>query len=448
MSRRYKRYFVMLEGEDRGFELSKSQEPKGYGKIEVRNEQGTLSLHCQNLKKVDPIGARYRWYLVNTRKTGEPIIVDIGPMEVDVNGKGELVWEFNGENVKGSNSKIDGFNILALVVEEKGEKKEFSAPLVGYIDKEKTGWKDYLAKHLSVPAKKSFEPIKESKRDSPKKDVALDPKEKPKPTLESKKEETKKLKPTLEPKEKPLDLKEKPLKKVPEKTPEKTPEKAQEKPTPTLESKDPKEKGQSPQENPVKDQGPRAPQVKQETPKIKVEKKEAEAVPHPKLKEEKEENIEAQKKNIESQNKGLQVYVESTLKGFPKADPFTKRFDDYQWWQIQYDQQTMYRSAMPFIGYIEGQHHPYYYYYPSEYQRLIYTYQHYLFGMSYDGDQGVKYYVYGIPGSKLPKDQPYRGSTGFTNWYSCNGDHTNPNTSGYWLLHIDAKTGEIATALK
>ena len=154
MERRYKRYFVMLEAEDKSFSIVQNQMPKGYGKMEIKNEQSTLSINCQNLKTGDRT-RRYRWYLINTKKEGEPTIVEIGPMEVDEKGRGEMVWEFNTENVRGSMEGIDSFNVLVLVAQNKDDRKNLFIPLVGYMDKEKsTSWRYALEKHLYIPLKK------------------------------------------------------------------------------------------------------------------------------------------------------------------------------------------------------------------------------------------------------------------------------------------------------
>jgi len=143
----------MLEVEDKSFGIVQNEVPKGYGKIEIKNDQGTLAINCQNLK-VSNKGSRYRWYLINTKKESELAIVEVGPMEVDQKGKGEVTWEFNAENVRGSMEVIDNFNVLVLAVQDKADKKSLFIPLVGYMDKEKpTSWRYALEKHLYIPPK-------------------------------------------------------------------------------------------------------------------------------------------------------------------------------------------------------------------------------------------------------------------------------------------------------
>ncbi|MCC5911126.1 MAG: hypothetical protein JJT76_11885, partial [Clostridiaceae bacterium] len=146
MKRRYRRYFVMLEQEDKGFSLSKTDDPKGYGKIEVRNEKGTLSLYCQNLKKLEEKKERYRLYLISTEDKEESTVVDIGPIQVENNGKGEVIWEFNTENVKGFEKSIEDFDTIAVMVEPLEGSQRITAPLVGYIHKEKVNWRSAVQK--------------------------------------------------------------------------------------------------------------------------------------------------------------------------------------------------------------------------------------------------------------------------------------------------------------
>ncbi|SET23189.1 hypothetical protein SAMN05660297_01763 [Natronincola peptidivorans] len=383
MKRRYRRYFVILEEEDKGFSISKSEGPKGYGKIEVRNDHGTLSLHCQNLKQLDEKKERYRLYLIHTKDTEEPVIVDVGPLQVDKHGKGEAVWEFNAENVKGFRKAIEVFDVLVLAVEPLEESQRIIAPLVGYIHKEKTRWKPLLQKKLFITTKEEEKP--EQKQE------AVAPKEEKK--LEKKQE-------AVAPKE------------------EKKLEKKQEAAVPKEEKK--------------------------------PEKKQEAAAP----KEEKPTSSYSFEKDWDTVEKAnpAQQYIESTLKIFPKVEPFDRNLENYEWWQIQYNAQTLYRTYMPFIAHIETMINPYYYHYPyyqaSEYQRQLYGYQHYVFGICYDEKKRAKYYVYGIPGKKTSAEQPYKGKTGFVYWHPSHYQQFNQEGFGYWLMHIDAETGKVVEPLE
>ncbi|KAB3537803.1 hypothetical protein F8154_02150 [Alkaliphilus pronyensis] len=407
MQRRYRRFFVILESEDTVFEKSNQGGLKGYSKVEISNDKGTMTLYCQNIKPALGKDMRYRWYLINAKGDKEPNIVDIGPMEIDSNGKGEVQWEFNAANVKASGESIDEFNLLVLLSETVGENKVLEAPLVGYIDKEKINWKPMVEEKLFGSFKKSDFKSKISEASSlqaknPKENSVIGGEK------ESRNDKTKQSKNDSEKKLEKVDRSEN--------------------------KKYPSPKSQF--------------SYSFEEDNIGTEKT-------PQTKEGRLTEGASSKKNQEdpfgekSLLKSLQVYIESTLKMFPKVNPFEENLPGYQWWQIYYNYQTIYRSYMPFIAYIEGINHtPYFYPYqqPSEYHRQIYLYQHYIFGIAYDSDQNAKYYVYGIPGKRGREDQPYKGSTGFIYWHPCKTD-TTKNPSGYWLLHIDVKTGKVITPL-
>ncbi|AKL93607.1 hypothetical protein CACET_c00890 [Clostridium aceticum] len=429
MKRRYRRYFVMLEEEDKGYSISKSEGTKGYGKIEVRNNNGTLSLHCQNLKKLEEKKESYRLYLIQTKNVLEPIVVDIGPVKVEGSGKGEIIWEFNSENVKGSKKTIEDFDTLTLVVETIEESQRVIIPLVGYIHKEKTNWRAALQKNLFIASE-----VK---------------------------------------KEKPVDFQ-----RSAEKVQEKSEEKIQVKPEEKMQEKlEEKVKVDKPKQEKLKEEKPKEEKSKEE--KSKEEKPiepAKEKIKEDQLKEEKtqesnsleikenslEENLSHKKPESQysfekdwdiaaKEIPPLQKYIESTLKVFPRVEPFDEKLQDYEWWQIQYNTQTIYRAYMPFISHIEMMINPYYYHYSyylsSEYQKQLYRYQHYIFGVCYDDNKRAKYYIYGIPGKKITKEQPYQGKTGFVYWHPSHYAQFKQEGFGYWLMHIDAETGKMVEPL-
>ncbi|WP_026477269.1 DUF7922 domain-containing protein [Alkaliphilus transvaalensis] len=444
MKRRYRRYFIILENEDSGFDVA-SQAPKGHAKIEISNDKGSMYLHCQNLKDLQEKRMRYRWYLVNTKKD-EPTIVDIGPMVVDENGKGEIVWEFNGENVQASKESIDDFNLLALLVES-SDKKSLEAPLVGYIDKEKVNWRELVESKLygkrakssasinmtlkSTDAPQNMKPIKEEKVAD---NISLKEEKRPRAVNKPQKEESPFVVNKPE-KEESLLVVNKP--------------KEKESPQVAGKSNEVKLEPENKQDVKVKSEiskveKPMEGEVKQVETASNLNTNETTSSSHDyvdRLYQESEHNI----------LKGLQTYIEGTVKMFPKINPFEEGLENYNWWHMYYNYQTMYRAHMPFIAYIDGMKYPtqfYPYQQPSDYQRQIYQYQHYIFGIVYDDNKNVKYYVYGIPGRNLSIDQPYKGNTGFEYWHSTRKGAIDENTVGYWLIHIDPKTGKVVRPLK
>ena len=153
MKKRYERYFIILEEEDKGYSLLKSSGAKGYAKIENKQDQGILSIYFQNLKQLDDKRAGYRLYLIRGDHPSDHTLVDIGPINIDSKGKGELVWGFNRGNVKGSKKAIKDFDLIALTVENMGDTNKIIAPLVGYIHKDKLNWKAAMEGHFPIPDK-------------------------------------------------------------------------------------------------------------------------------------------------------------------------------------------------------------------------------------------------------------------------------------------------------
>ncbi|MCC5911216.1 MAG: hypothetical protein JJT76_12335, partial [Clostridiaceae bacterium] len=156
--------------------------------------------------------------------------------------------------------------------------------------------------------------------------------------------------------------------------------------------------------------------------------------------------------DINTEARHLQKYIETTLKIYPKVEPFDEKMKNYEWWQIQYNTQTIYRAYMPFIAYVEMMQNPHYYhnayYYTSEYHKQLYMYQHHIFGVCYDEKRRARYYVYGVPGRRTSMEQPYRGKSGFVYWRPSHYKPFNQEGFGYWLMHVDPNTGGVIQPLE
>ena len=369
MKRRYRRYFIMLEEKDKGFNNLKLGGIKAYVKIEIKNLEATLSFYCQNLKALDEKKARYRLYLIHTKESFGSSLVDIGPISVDKNGKSEFIWDFKAENVKGQNRAIDDYDVLCLVVENIENPHELHVPLVGYIHKEKSDWKPVLEKNLFIKPQATIQT------------QAIENNEKDKPSTS-----------IVEDKEK------------------------------DGEQSEPIESMEYPEVKPTQAQ----------------------------------ENFDMQLGVSQDDRPQIQIsptqeYIENTLMAFPKEEPFEKNLDKCEWWQIHYNNQTIFRSYMPFISYIEMLMDPSYQhtlYYPiSDYRKQFHKYQHYFFGISYDTNRRANYYIYALPGKNHPSDQPFAGTTGFVHWHPCHNKEYQQDDFGYWLMHINAHTFEIENPL-
>ncbi|QUH25094.1 hypothetical protein [Serpentinicella alkaliphila] len=392
MKRLYRRYFVLLDTEDYRYGFAEGNPPKGYAKVEVKNDKAVLSVHCQSMKKLDEKNERYRIFLLKVNNINAPINIELGPIEVDDRGTGEAVFEFNSENVKGSKTPIDDFDAIVVFVDKTLNKADIIAPLVGYVHKEKIAWKNAFNKPIVKESSNSF--IKEPKK------------------------ETQQLIFEKKPKQETMDIK--------------------------LDFKIDKDVNKPDQECKI---------VNTENTKERVDISMKPTSSYS-FEEDSEDVLKYQQESINAQShpqiNHIQYYIESTLKLYPKVNPFEKNLSGYEWWQIYHNQQTIYRAYMPFIAYLEMMNNPHQYhyphYYPSDYYRLIYMYQHYLFGICYDEQRQAKYFVYAIPGRKMKEEQPFGGNTGFVYWKSCM--QTNEEGIGYWMLHIDPMTGLVVEPME
>ncbi|QUH19189.1 hypothetical protein [Alkaliphilus sp. B6464] len=454
MKRRYRRYFVMLEVEDKSSGTVKNEGPKGYAKIEVKNDEGTLAIYCQNLKTGNN-GDRYRWYLINTKKEGEPAIVEVGPMEVDEKGKGEVVWEFNAENVRGSMEEIDNFNVLILAVQNKDDKGNLFIPLVGYIDKEKpTAWRYALEKHLYIPSKKEKEIDSKIASPKPQEEPAIpeklhehietdkeyipikdDIKEIIDENIEDQIEETQSIKDEVENKSQSVE------EQIEGEILKETEEKVVEQNDIFVEEEIERESSEETEEKVIEQNDMFA---EEQIERRVLKEIEEEVVEQNNIFVEEEGNtlLEDEINSEESYGVQMQGYIENALKDFPKVNPFVNNLEGYIWWQIPYNHQTIYRSYMPFILYVDSVRGPINYY-ASKMMQTIYLHQHHIFGILYEENSVAKYYAYGIPGRRLSSEQPYEGATGFTYWHPCDPGPQDINSHGYWILLIDPKNGKV-----
>lgn len=119
----------------------------------------------------------------------------------------------------------------------------------------------------------------------------------------------------------------------------------------------------------------------------------------------------------EEENNGyikyLREYVNNIINYLNEVHPFDKDIKGYRWWKIS-------------TGYRDG------------------NYDHYLVGFVNDENGKLKYIVYGMPGLFTLSDQPFGGMTGFVYWVPLKENMRGSGDMGYWLMHIDAVTGQIA----
>ncbi|WP_432406405.1 hypothetical protein [Wukongibacter sp. M2B1] len=507
--RRYTRYFIILENEDRGFEKADKRVPKGYAKIEVRNGKGLLNVYVQDLKYFKDAKYIYRNYLIST-KGDKSVFVDTGAFVIDEKGKGELKVKFNPDDVEGSRRTIEDFNVVAVIakpIERSSEQNEVFGPLVGYIDKEKINWKDvvinankepeendelddeYKEKYeeiIDVIEKSSKELYKEDAKENKDNNEKPEKKEEKKDYKKEYKDQNKKYNKAYYEDEKKecddcvdsLEKYDNKKMKVENNDENKENVKAETKKEEKKEINNKSEKYENKKEaNPKaneqvkeeskidkkqKDTNQKEYENKENIKEEAKENKKKEEAPEAKKKEKAHENDKDKKKedvkkadtkkNLDREprvhykkyHKMVYKYVKDILKYYEKIEPFERNIQGYSWWKIPYNKQTMHRGFLPFFGYILSSYYfnPYIYY-MNNCQNLMNKYGHYIFGVVYDKDMEPKYYVYGVPGRYMYMDQPFQGMTGFVSWHPLEDKNPEQGDYGYWLLYIDAKTGNV-----
>lgn len=150
----YKRYFIILQEEDKGYEMTAGKIPTGYVKIEIKKNKAKIGGFIQNMKSDEK--SKYKLNLIAPK---EKLIMDVGLFRMDNNGRGEFNAEFDSDNVYNSNIPISEFT-GALVVAGSG------VPLVGYSGRESIPWRDWFNKGKEeMAAKTEDKKIEEPARD-------------------------------------------------------------------------------------------------------------------------------------------------------------------------------------------------------------------------------------------------------------------------------------------
>ena len=466
MQRRYKRYFIILEEEDRGFSIARSEGARGYSKIEVRDNKGVLSLYCQNMKVLDEEKEIYQLYLISTEDERNPIFLNIADLNAEEDGRLEYTYSFDNSNIENTNKSMDSFDTMALIVRSVKPSYRLISPLVGYIHKERTNWRPLLESELypqtQFEQQKSFKIIEEYDYDFDNdfnkeyeddvefvedvgtletvevvenividEDIKTDEDEELEEDVESDVEDIEYIQVVEDEIVEPLEAV------------EVMAEVEMDEEIILDENLEVEEEHTQPSEDlDIELETETTVEVAFQEEIETKDNLEVKVEDHIKVKEEYKANeINQDDVNI------LQEYIEITLEKFLEIEFKDEKYENYKWWEIPYDSNTVYGSYMPFISHIETLHNPYYYhhpyYYNSQCQNQIYNYQHHIFGIAYDEDNMAKYYIYGLPGRKNREEQPYRGETGFVYWEPSYRPEDMEKGLGYWLLYIDANTNGI-----
>ncbi len=129
----FHRSFVMLKTLDKGYGYTSGKDASGYIKLEIRKSFARLYLYLQDLRVIDKKIKAYDLFLVSNQPACEPL--RLAPITPDKEGKFELTMNFNSYNIRDSGYGFEEFKGLAIVHRVKDDPGYIGIPLVGQIDK-------------------------------------------------------------------------------------------------------------------------------------------------------------------------------------------------------------------------------------------------------------------------------------------------------------------------
>ncbi|OFI05489.1 hypothetical protein CLOACE_16470 [Clostridium acetireducens DSM 10703] len=139
-------------------------------------------------------------------------------------------------------------------------------------------------------------------------------------------------------------------------------------------------------------------------------------------------------KDVKEPVKITNNFFKKLLKEFEPLKNFCPDIKRCYWYKIPVrDFKDMYNVSNILLYYPILNHYSY-----------INKYYHYILGYKLDEIGHIKYIVYGIPGTKKEKDQPYKGKSGFVTWVPLN----DKSDTGYWLMFYDFKNSTILIPIK
>lgn len=426
----YNRYFIIFQEEDKGYGIAIDKQPTGYTKIETKGGKCKITVYVQNLiKEKGP----YVCCLVDSTK--DPVLVaKLGQISIDSTGRGETWWEYSEDNIAGTGTSYDRFNVAAVLPES----KDGAAPLAGYVGKDRATWKDRM------PVKtRGAEPNKSNKENVEKKENVV---KKENPVKEENEvEEVKEVK-----------------KKVCEEEPAKKSNKAEENlpeddeidamradsNKENVENVENVENTEEPEEEPVEydEQAKKFKEYENEIKKQVDDMKDSQSNIYNMSEAENVENVENVEKfsyeepQMEKSKGKSRTYAgvfQNMLKSYEEVEIITDEDLGCTWWKVPYADNNAVRDNSLYPYYCTINHlkmtYPY-----INYIKYFKKCGYYYFGIKHDSDGEIKYIVYGIEGKKIQKEHPYMGMTGFAKWVKMKYKDT-----GMWLMYYNPYSGCI-----
>ncbi|ENK0838158.1 hypothetical protein AB2Z22_001487 [Clostridium botulinum] len=386
----YSRYFIILEEDEKGYSLGVDKSASGYVKLENKNGKCKISYYVQNIKKQS---SPYHMVLICNKK-GSKDIIKIGEMNIDEYGRADICYEYPVDNIGNCGINADKISGAAIV-------KFLDSNIISVMSGFST---------TDIPAWKSFSIIESKERK--KEDIK---EEKVNKTIFDKYEET-----IEEIKTKDNNINKDEDNKV---------ESVQEHKEKNLHSEN-REKGKDIKESNEKD-------LDSEDREKSKDIEESNEKDLEKIKKAigKNENEKRNKQNIPIGLEGK--YFRSLVEDLDTVDNITDEIKNCIWYKMDVKDEDDMRNTCNYDKFMVL-------YNPMlGYYSYIKKHGHYILGYKCDSSGNMKYLVYGIPGDKTRKDQPFKGKSGFVTWIE-----SKENNLGYWLMFYDYKTNNILIPVK
>ena len=414
-----------MQEDERGYALASDKLPTGYVKLELKNDKCKVSYYVQNLKKED---APYYMVLILGKK-GTNKLIRIGELNIDDYGRADVSYEYNNNNIADTQLPID--NISGAVV-AKILDKNIIPVLSGFLTTDNLKWREFeLLEAGNIKDKVKSEEKKENKKS--KKEVnVFDNYEKEIENTKTKETEY---------------IKKEDIKAKNEESEVKIFEKVEDKKEDTKLVSNPQEDSSeeyvdvSILEDNVKE--------------IKTQNKDEYKPRKDPLQEFDKKIYETLEEKIDEPDKEEnEIFISNTHDNedeYPIGNTgkffrgIAKDFRDISDTIVDIKKCKWYRVPVNNIMdmYYIGDYNKYTtFYYPMiNYYRYIEPHNHFIIGYKFDNEGKMKYLIYGIPGTKKLRHQPFRGKTGFVTWVPSHSKED--NVSGYWLMFYDFKNSTI-----
>ncbi|MBU3193248.1 hypothetical protein [Clostridium algidicarnis] len=471
----YSRYFVILQEDEKGCALASDKQPSGYSKIELKNEKLRMSYYVQNLKRED--NPYYMLIVCNKRDVNK--IINIGVLNIDDNGRADVSYEFDADNIGGTGIALEDIGGTAIL---KRSNSKRTIPMSGFLSSDKPkNWKEYDILEIklnrdvtenkmnkdnqSIIIKKDVEISKDSvKEDNKKKDKTINFEERKienKPEIEvnilnKKAKEKSSIRDTKKNIEENIETFKDEVKEIKE----------------DINNKEGHEHRLNLQENfnEYEDNIERIKQKKlevadgEEDVNLTYESEIIEEIDNEDILHKKEEDVFCEREddgitdNREDEefledryNKkhcGLEKdkcatadtedFFEGIVKGFESVNGFENQIKYCAWYKVPTKNIESLLNNSNYTRYTVI-------YYPMiNYYPYIKKYEHYMVGYKYNKDNRLRYIVYAVPGTKDRREQPYGGKTGFITWMPSKTDEN----FGYWLMFYDFRNSITVVPMK